>query len=177
MLETPRLILRPPTQEDFPAFAAMQAEAETMRFLGGPTGPDAAWRMLAQLAGSWALLGFGMFSVIEKQSGCWVGRVGPWRPGGEGGGWPGSEVGWGVRADFAGKGYAHEAAVAAIDWAFDHLGWSEVIHCIEPQNARSIALAERLGSKRLRAATLPPPINLDIDVYGQSREAWTARRA
>lgn len=176
-LETPRLMLRPPTQADFPDFAAMHAEEETMRFLGGATGPHAAWRMMAQLAGSWALLGFGMFSLIEKQSGRWVGRVGPWRPAGEGGGWPGPEVGWGVRAAFAGKGYAHEAASAAIDWAFDHLGWAEVIHCIEPDNARSIALAERLGSRRLRAGALPPPINVDVDIYGQSRAEWRARRA
>ena len=156
-LETERLILRPPTHADFDGFAAMSAEAETMRFLGGRQERDAAWRSMAVLAGSWMLQGFGMFSVIEKQSGVWIGRVGPWHPGGEDSGWPGAEVGWGVRRAFAGKGYAFEAAEAAMDWAFEHLSWSEVIHCIEHNNARSIALAHRLGSSKLRQARLPAP--------------------
>lgn len=176
-LETPRLILRPPIQDDLDAFAAMQMEPETMRFLGGRTDRDTSWRVLAGIAGSWGLLGFGLFSVIEKQSGQWVGRVGPWYPGGESCAWPGAEVGWGVRHGFAGKGYAYEAACASIDWVFNTLGWSEVIHCIEPHNARSSALAVRLGSSKLRQARLPSPAHLDIDIYGQSREQWRARRA
>ena len=68
-----------------------------------------------------------MFSVIEKSTGRWVGRLAPWTPDG----WPGTEVGWGIARDRCGLGYATEAATAAIDWAFDALGWSEVIHVID----------------------------------------------
>ena len=75
--------MRPPTQDDFDAFAAMAEDEDTMRFIGGTAARDQAWRVMAMLAGSWALLGYGMFSVIEKDSGRWIGRVGPWRPGGE----------------------------------------------------------------------------------------------
>src|SRR5262245_46065462 len=113
-LETARLILRPPLQSDFDGFAEMAAEVDTMRFIGGAAPRDGAWRTVAALTGSWALLGYGMFSVIEKASGQWIGRMGPWRPGGEQGGWPGDEVGWGLRASAMGKGYAYEGAVAAI---------------------------------------------------------------
>jgi hypothetical protein len=60
----------------------MAAEEETMRFIGGTAPRDVAWRTMATIAGSWALLGFGFLSVIEKQSGRWIGRLGPWRPGG-----------------------------------------------------------------------------------------------
>jgi RimJ/RimL family protein N-acetyltransferase len=174
-LETARLILRPPTQEDFDGFAAMAAEEDTMRFIGGVMPRDAAWRMLATIAGSWAVLGFGFFSVIEKESGRWIGRLGPWRPGGEAGGWPGNEVGWGLIRAAQGKGYAYEGATAAIDWAFDTLGWTDVIHCIAAENTPSIALAHRLGSKRLRVARVPPPIDLDLDIYGQTRAEWRVR--
>ena len=97
-LTTARLILRPPTQQDFAPFAAMAQEAETMRFIGGVASPDGAWRSLSNLAGAWVLLGYSMFSVIEKDTGRWIGRLGPWRPGGEEGGWPGPEVGWGLIA-------------------------------------------------------------------------------
>ncbi|MBL8549810.1 MAG: GNAT family N-acetyltransferase [Hyphomonadaceae bacterium] len=176
-LETARLILRPPVQEDFDGFAAMCAEEATMRFIGGVVPRDGAWRQMATIRGSWALLGFGFFSVIEKESGRWIGRLGPWRPGGVQGGWPGNEVGWGIMASAHGKGLAREGAIAAIDWAFDQLGWTDVIHCIDPKNAASIALAERIGSMRLREAHVPPPIDLTIDIYGQTREAWRAGRA
>ena len=175
-LETERLILRPPLHEDFDGFAAMQKNEDVMRFLGGATSRDGAWRVMSNLAGSWALLGYGMFSVIEKATGRWVGRLGPWRPGGVEGGWPGYEVGWGLAAEAQGKGYATEGAAASMDWAFDHLGWDEIIHCIEPANAPSIAVAKRLGSTMLRDAVLPAPINVSVQCWGQSREAWRARR-
>ncbi|SRR5690606_4369246 len=177
-LETPRLILRPPIQDDFDGFAAMAEDAETMRFIGGATPRHGAWRALAQIAGAWSLLGYSMFSVIEKETGRWIGRLGPWYPGGETGGWPGREVGWGLVRSAHGKGYALEGATAAIDWVFDALGWDEVIHCIHKENLASVRLAERLGSTRLREdVPLPPPFEEVVDIYGQSRDAWRARRA
>lgn len=177
-LETARLILRPPTQDDFDGFASMAAEEETMRFIGGMAQRDAAWRTLSSLTGSWVLLGYSMFSVIEKNTGAWIGRIGPWRPGGKEGGWPGPEVGWGLNAASQGKGYALEAATAAIEWAFESLGWDHVIHCIDPDNAPSIALAHRLGSQLQRQqVALPSPFDVHrIDIYGQTRDAWRARK-
>lgn len=176
-LETPRLILRPPVQADIDGFAAMAQEPETMRFVGGVTVRHAAWRGMATLAGAWALQGYSMFSVIEKSTGRWIGRLGPWYPGGDGGGWPGREIGWGLAADAQGKGYAAEGATAAIDYAFDVLGWDRVIHCIHKDNTPSIRLAERLGSHRQREdVPLPPPFEVLVDIYGQTREEWRTRR-
>ena len=107
-----------------------------------------------------------MFSVIEKASGRWVGRVGPWQPEG----WPGAEVGWGLERSAWGKGYATESAEAAIDWAFDALGWDDVIHCIDPGQRPSARVAERLGSARRGSAYLPAPFdNEPVDIWGQSR--------
>ncbi len=76
-----------------------------------------------------------------------------------------------------GQGFAAEGATAAIDWAFDHLGWDHVIHCIDKANAPSIALAERLGS-RVERENVPLPAPYDeilVDIYGQSRAAWRSR--
>ena len=76
-----------------------------------------------------------------------------------------------------GKGYALEAARPAIDWAFDNLGWTDVIHCIDAENRPSQKLAERLGSRKLRQTRLPPPFeSVELDVWGQSRDAWRAGR-
>lgn len=173
LLETERLVLRLPLSEDLDGWAAFGADPDAMTFLGGPGPRAVAWRAMAGVAGSWALHGFGMFSVIEKASGRWIGRVGPWRPEG----WPGTEVGWGLLSDAQGRGYAFEAAVAAIDWAFDHLGWDEVVHTIDPANTGSIALAQRLGSTNRGPGRLPAPFaDRTIDVWGQSAAAWRARR-
>jgi len=172
-LKTQRLLLRPTAAEDLDGWAELMGDEETARFIGGVQARAAAWRGMMAMAGSWALKGFAMFSVIERESGRWIGRIGPWQPEG----WPGTEVGWGLVRSACGKGYAFEAAVASIDWAFDQLGWDDVIHCIDPDNAPSIALAKRLGSANRGAGKLPPPFeHYPVDVWGQSKEQWLARR-
>lgn len=172
VLTTPRLLMRPPQERDFPAFAEMMADAQHVRFIGGAAPRGTAWRHWATLAGSWTLRGFGMFSLIERATGAWIGRVGPWQPEG----WPGREVGWGVIRAAGGRGFALEAATAAIDWAFDTLDWPDVIHVIDPDNAPSIALARRLGSANLGPTRLPEPFHeVRVDSWGQTRAQWRAR--
>jgi RimJ/RimL family protein N-acetyltransferase len=171
-LETDRLILRPPEPGDLEPWTAFLADGEAQRFLGGAQPRPLAWRQICVMTGAWTMRGFSMFSVIEKASGRWVGRLGPWQPEG----WPGTEVGWGLVRDAWGKGYASEGAAAAIDWAFETFGWTEVIHTIEAANVNSTKVAQRLGSTILRQAVLPAPLNLPVDVWGQSRAQWQARR-
>ena len=170
-IETSRLILRPPAAEDFEGWAAFAADPEVMRHIGGVLPRPTAWRGFIAMAGAWQIQGFAMFSVIEKSSGRWMGRIGPWMPEG----WPGTEVGWALIRDAWGKGYGVEAAAATIDWSFDHLGWDEVIHTISPANVESKALARRLGSEYLRMDKLPAPFEIDVEVWGQSRTQWQSR--
>lgn len=168
-LETPRLTLRPPEAQDLDAWAAFMADSASAEFIGGVQPRAAAWRGLMTMAGSWSLHGFAMFSVIEKSTGRWIGRVGPWRPEG----WPGTEVGWGIVRDRWGRGYATEAATAAIDWAIDALGWTDIIHVIDPRNAPSQAVARKLGSRNRGRGSLPAPFtDAIIDIWGQTAAQW-----
>ncbi len=172
VIETQRLILRPTAPEDFEPWAAFMADTVATRYIGGVQARSQAWRGFMSVAGAWAMEGFAMFSVLEKSSGRWIGRLGPWAPAD----WPGTEVGWGLVRDVWGKGYATEGAAAAIDWAFEQLGWTEVIHCIDAENTASQNVARRLGSALLRQGRLPPPYDeADVGIWGQSREAWRAR--
>jgi RimJ/RimL family protein N-acetyltransferase len=171
-LETTRLYLRPLLAEDFEAWAEHVADPQVAEYLGGPQPRAAAWRGFMTMAGAWSLQGFAMFSVIEKSSGRWVGRVGPWHPEG----WPGTEVGWSIVRDCWGRGYATEAATASIDWAFDTLGWDDVIHVIDPRNAASQAVARKLGSGNRGPGRLPPPFETaPVDIWGQTKAEWRAR--
>jgi len=173
-LQTARLTLRSLRMEDFEPWAAMMADTEAARFLGGLQVRAVAWRGFMTMAGAWQLQGFAMFSVIERATGRWVGRVGPWHPEG----WPGREIGWAIIRPCWGRGYATEGAAASLDWAFDVLGWSEVIHSIAPDNLASQAVATRLGSNNRGPGRLPAPFETTrIDIWAQTRAEWRARRA
>ncbi|MFT3997143.1 MAG: GNAT family N-acetyltransferase [Asticcacaulis sp.] len=172
-LETPRLILRPPVAEDFPYFCAFHRDEKVMEHLGGITPDAVTWRVTRAIAGAWALDGFHMFSVLEKATGSWIGRIGPLYPHE----WPAREVGWGLLSEAQGRGYATEAAAACIDYVFDTLGWADVIHTIAPANAGSQGVAKALGSVNRGPGRLPAPYaDVEVDIWGQTRDDWAANR-
>lgn len=152
VLTTGRLILRAPRRGDFEPWAAM-ATSERARHIGGPLDRALAWRALGHLTGHWVHRGFGMFVFAAKsEPDTPLGMAGPWFPEG----WPEHEIGWTIwdpRAE--GKGFAFEAATAAREHAFRDLGWQTAVSYIAPENARSIALAERLGATLDRDAACP----------------------
>jgi len=173
-LQTDRLLLRIPQASDFDRYAETIGDAVAARYIGGAQVRAAAWRRFLQMPGAWSVQGFGMFSVIDKGTGLWVGQCGPWRPEG----WPGNEVGWTFHPDAWGKGYATEAASAAMDYAFDVLGWESVIHCIDPGNTASQRVAARLGSRNQGPGKMPAPYeDSPTDIWGQTRAEWRIRRA
>ena len=169
VIETARLILRPWQSRDVAANTAMLSDPDTARFITpdgeAVTTEIGGWRNAAIISGHWALQGFGMFAVEEKSSGGYIGRVGPWSPPE----WPGFEVGWGIARKSRGKGYAVEAARASIDWVFATFEIDEIIHCIEPVNAPSQAVARRLGARKDREGDL---FGKATDIWVTSRETW-----
>ena len=167
ILETERLRLRPLRGDDLDAYAAMQADPEVMRYLGEgtPQSREDAWRNMAMILGHWTLRGFGIWAVEEKATRTFVGRVGLFQPEG----WPGQEVGWSLAREHWGKGYAIEAAEAALDHAFHTLRWPRAISLIDPDNQRSISVAERLGERFERDVEIRGRRTL---LYAIDRSAW-----
>ena len=169
-LTTKRLTLRPFRPDDIDAYAAMCADPEVMRFLGSsPLSREDAWRQMAMLVGHWDLRGYGMWAVEEAESRRFVGRVGLHFPEG----WPEPEIGWVLAREYWGRGIAHEAAVAAADFAFETLRWTRAISLIHPENIRSIKLAERLGGRFERALTVR---RFDVRLYATSPSSLRAAR-
>lgn len=157
-LTTPRLVLRQFVETDLDALARIYADARTMQYLGtGATfSRDETWRAIGSMLGHWLLRGYGMWAVEERSSGTMVGRVGFIEPEG----WPGFELGWVIEGSRRGRGYAPEAATAALRYAREVLGKARVISLIRPSNAASIRVAEKIGERR------------DGSVHLFEQEAW-----
>ena len=167
ILETERLILRPVDPDrDFEPWAKAMADENTVRYLGTkPMNRAESWRSMAMAIGHWAIRGYGFFSLEHRETGEWVGRVGPWYPEG----WPAPEVGWTISPDHLGRGYATEAALASLRYAFDTLGWKQVIHVIMEGNEASMAVARKIGSTLVREQQgVPGVTDQKVFIYGQT---------
>ena len=142
-LETARLRLRAPSWADFQAYADFRGSARAA-YAGGPFTRAHAFDQFTAIAGHWLIRGFGRWIVADRQSDRALGLVGGYYPEG----WLEPEIAWAMFAEAEGKGIAFEAAQAARAYAYDTLGWSSAVSLIAPDNARSAALAQRLGATR-----------------------------
>ena len=168
-LETERLILRAWRDDDLDSYAAIVADPDTMRFLGGPMARNDAWRNMAMLIGHWVLRGHGIWAVERKSDGALMGRIGVQRPEG----WPAIEVAWVLGRPYQGQGYATEAAKASLDWGFNTLPVAKLISLIDPENLASQAVAKRLGqAKGPRAALAIQGKSFPVDIWEIPRERW-----
>ena len=138
-LTTERLTLRGWREDDLDAYAAIVADPEVMRFMGGPLASGDAWRQIALFVGHWELRGHG-FWVVERD-GTMLGRVGLWRPHG----WPGLEVGWLLAREAWGHGYATEAARASVEHAWRTFDVERLVSLIAQDNHASARVARRIG--------------------------------
>ena len=154
MLRTERLVLRPPDPEDLHDWTAFYKSERAVYIGGGPDAGDGrAWRTFATVLGHWPLSGCGMFAITLAESGRAIGFAGPWFPAD----WPEKELGWSIwSAAHEGCGYAFEAVSAVRAYAFDVLKWPAAVSYIDPANARSQALALRLGCVLDNDAPPPP---------------------
>lgn len=153
-LQTERLTLRMPVIADF-EYRANFYVSERSVWEDGPLDRHQAWRVWASEVGQWPLLGFGPFSVEDSQTQHYLGEVGIYQPDG----YPEPELGWFTVPHAEGKGIAFEAARAVMRWSRATFGWDRLVNYIDPQNARSIALAIRLGGV---SADLPGSSPTDV---------------
>lgn len=169
IIETPRLILRPPVLADLEHFTKMRADFERSEHSGGGLDAQGAWTRFTSWVGGWQLYGFGMFSVIEKSSNIWIGNIGPVKMFS----WHGQEFGWALIKEADGKGYAQEGSLAALDWCFKNLEFDEYVHSISPNNDASAKLAKRIGARFIGEMALPAPYEGHIDhIWKSFKSDW-----
>ena len=156
VLETERLRLRRHRADDLAPCAAMWADPDVVRHISGRAfSVEEVWSKLLRYVGHWALLGFGYWAVEDKATGAFLGELGfadfhremepsladmP-------------ELGWVLASHAHGRGYATEAARAALAWADAHLDATRTACIIAPENHASIRVAEKCGYRLLQFTT------------------------
>jgi RimJ/RimL family protein N-acetyltransferase len=169
VIETERLLLRAWQPSDNEAFAAINADPEVTRYLRGPMRRDESEELLAIIRGHWQRHGFGLYAVEVKETGAFAGFVGLAVPSFLPEVLPAVEVGWRLGREHWGNGYATEGARASLAHAFGPLGLRQVISIIDPQNAASIRVAERLAMRRGRDR-IHPASRVRLAVYEKNAE-------
>jgi ribosomal-protein-alanine N-acetyltransferase len=147
IVETPRLLLRPWSEEDLDDYAQMLADPEVMRYITheyGPLSREESTEAHARILQLWHERGFGPWAAIEKASGKWVGKIGLNLLGN----WPGPhkiEVEWQLNVLFWGRGYATEGGRAGVQHGFEQLRLDRIISITVPQHVVSQRIMQKCG--------------------------------
>lgn len=156
------MILRPHGLSDFDDSFALWSDPEITRHISGqPQTREAVWQRLLRYAGLWSLIGYGYWAVCERDTGRFVGEVGladfhrdiDW-------GEDAPECGWVISPRAQGRGYATEAAAAALAWRDRMLPGRRTVCMIGAENGASLRIAHKCGFRHFRDADYHGPVQL-----------------
>ena len=175
VLTTPRLILRTWREDDLPHYAALNADPEVVKYLGGPLTREHSDSIAQWAQHVYETEGIGLLAVERREDGAFLGMCGlhhQYSVPDE------VEVAWRLAHEHWGHGYATEAATAWLDHGFDTLGFPKIISITDPPNTRSLAVMRRLGMTFEREAQIEDEGEVfDAVIHSITAERWRARRA
>jgi RimJ/RimL family protein N-acetyltransferase len=173
ILATTRLVLRTFREADLPLYAALNADPEVTRWLGGSISREDSDDIAAWAQECFERDGFGLLAVERRDDGAFLGMCGLHHQRS----YPDEvEAGWRLAREHWGHGYATEAATAWLDHGFGPLGLDRIISITERENTRSLAVMARLGMSFDHAAPVRDGDEVfDAVIYAITRERWLAR--
>ncbi|KQV43332.1 MULTISPECIES: GNAT family N-acetyltransferase [unclassified Rhizobium] len=155
-IETDRLRLRPYRRTDFDHYAALFADPQVTRFIGGvPFSREQSWTRFLRQVGMWHYFGFGFLALQDKETGQLIGEAGfhdlhrVITPSLEGK----METGWALSPAAHGKGYATEAVSAMLRWGDQYHPALKKACIIDIENVASIRVATKLRFHEVRRTT------------------------
>jgi RimJ/RimL family protein N-acetyltransferase len=181
-LTTPRLLLRDWCEEDLEPFAALNGDREVMRYFPAPLTRAESDAFARYVQGLIAVQGWGLWAVEVLGGPPFIGMVGLNRVRFEAHFTPAIEVGWRLDRPHWGRGYATEAAAAALTFAFDELKCPEVVSFTSLVNEPSLRVMRRLGMSHDPAddfdhpAVPAGPLRRHA-LYRMRAEQWSDRRS
>jgi RimJ/RimL family protein N-acetyltransferase len=167
---TERLVLRPFRESDLEPWAALNADPDVTQYLGPPLSREDSDRTASAINAFYEARGFGFLAVERRSDGAFLGACGlskeQWYP-------DDLEIGWRLAREYWGRGYATEAAVSWLDYAFKEAGLPRVIAVTDTPNVRSIAVMRRLGMSFDHEAVLEDDgVPFDATIYSLKAEEW-----
>lgn len=169
-LITPRLRLEPLDDHHFDGLHDLNRDPVVMRYITGkPDTPELTRSMIDRVKTRWAELGHSWWAFIRRDDGKLIGcggiqhlardLAGP------------LEVGWRLRQDAWGRGYASEGARHMVGWAFETLGPELICAVCHQENAASSTVMERLGMSYTGVGRW---YDMDCKRYDITAQAWQA---
>lgn len=178
--QTERLLLRQWCDEDRAPFAALNADPEVMEYFPATLDRAASDAAMDRLSAHITEHGWGFWAVERKEDGEFIGFVGVKQAPEELPFSPCVEIGWRLAVPFWGRGYASEAANAALRVAFEELQLPEIVSFTALQNTRSQRVMQRLGMREDRQTFEHPLLPEDSPLrhhclYRLTSEEWFKR--
>ncbi|MFE0458518.1 GNAT family N-acetyltransferase [Kitasatospora sp. NPDC058965] len=176
-LRTARLRLRQWHDADLDRLAALDADPEVMRYIADGTTHtrEQTAESLLRIRTGWAERGFGLFAVELLDSGRFAGWVGLNVPRFLPEILPAVEIGWRLRRDCWGHGYATEGARAVLDFGFETVGLERIVSIHQLPNTASARVMAKLGMVPERRTTVPG--GRPVQVTELTRQAYRELRA
>jgi len=177
-LRTERLLLRRWRTDDLDALAAIDGDAEVMRYIGDGSVRDREQTAtaLANFEQRWAEQGFGLFAAEDRASGALAGWVGLAVPTFLPEVLPAVEIGWRLARPFWGRGLATEGARAVLADGFERVGLDAILSIRHVDNEASARVMDKLGF-RLVCSSVVPSHGRPVVISALTRDAWEADRA
>jgi [ribosomal protein S5]-alanine N-acetyltransferase len=171
--QTPRLLLRELTPADVDALLEVFADPVAMEHYPATKDRDETAAWIEWAISSYATNGFGLWAIVRRDDGLFLGDCGPMIQEIEGRRLP--EIGYHLVRRSWGRGYATEAARACREWVFRETAWDEVCSIVSPENLASRRVAERVHA-RMRLA-IWEPAGREVCLYLTSRGEPTSDTA
>lgn len=166
-LETERLILRPITEDDFDSWCEVLGDAETMKHYPAPYDAAGVRRWLDWTLNNYAQYGFGLWAMILKENGRFIGDCGITMQNINGQTLP--EIGYHINKAYWRRGYATEAARKCMEYAFETLRFPAIYSYMTSDNAASYGVAVKNGMQLVEEYD---DHGEPHRVYAMTKEAW-----
>ena len=169
-LETQRLILREYTKEDFDSLYEIMSDPETMQHYPAPFDKARTRRWIEWNLENYEKYGWGLWAVILKETGEFIGDCGITLQDIDGQLLP--EIGYHIHKKYWRMGFAKEAARTVRDWVFENTNYNEIYSYMKYTNVGSYSTALANGMKKVKE--YPDPKNEISYAYAITRDEWNS---